>query len=178
MTVFVVSPAIGPVSVGAILTESISSALSISSNPVESGGEISDHAHMTPRELRLEVADENAAATWNDLRDLQETLEPFTLVSGLEIIPDLLIERMDATRDSRNSRILRATVILKEVRRVEVALSDSGGLSPKPSTSAAPPATTDSTVLDSVAPEADTGDTSGTEVPEETKGSILSEVFT
>lgn len=121
MTVIAFSRLIGPVPINCVLSEKHVSALEITSNPIETGAEANDHAYIKPKEVTLEIADQNAALIYNLLVQFQETRVPFYLITGLTVYQDMLIQSIDATRDKTHSRILKATVNLKQVIIVSTA---------------------------------------------------------
>lgn len=131
MTVIAFSRSIGPVLLSAILHEKTESTLEITEIPVESGADITDHAYLTPRKAILEVVDRGGAITYQALARLQQSREPFTLVTGLTILRNMLVKRIDTERDAANAYILRATVELQEIILVSTAQatgSSAGGL--------------------------------------------------
>lgn len=115
MSIIAFSGVIGPVPIGVIISEKHGSEVEITGNPIETGAEVNDHAYVRPKEIVLEVADSSAATTFAALVAFQESRVPFTLVTGLTVYEDMLIQSIDATRDAENSRILRATVTCRQV---------------------------------------------------------------
>ena len=150
MTAIAFSPAIGPVPISCRLEEHHTTEIEITSNPIETGAEVNDHAYIKPNAVTLEVASASAAATYNALVAFQKSRVPFTLVTGLSVFPNMLIQRVEADRDKDTSHILRARVDLQEVIIVDTAYAavdtdspgavSSGAPGGKKSTSAAPPA--------------------------------------
>lgn len=130
MSAIAFNRAIGPVAIDVIITEKHESRLEISTNPIEAGADVTDHAYMAPRVLVLDIADENVTATWQALRRLQETRVPFTVVSGLDVYDNMMIRSMSADRSVEFSNILRNRVELQEVILVDTgqaAASDASG---------------------------------------------------
>lgn len=121
MTAIAFSSAIGPVSIDCWLTEKHLSGLEITEHPVESGADIHDHAYLAPKQVTLEIANENAATAFGDLVKFQKSRAPFTLVSGLAVYRNMLVKMIDADRDATYSNVLRATVDLQEVAIVDTA---------------------------------------------------------
>lgn len=109
------SSAIGPVPIDAVLTEAHQMSLSITEIPIENGARVTDHALILPKRLTLDCASSNAAATFNALVMLQESRVPFTVVSGLFIYTNMLIENLTADRDKDFSSILRCSCELREI---------------------------------------------------------------
>lgn len=128
MAVIAFSRSIGPVALDCIIRETPSSELDITEIPIESGAKVTDHAVVLPKRITLDVASGNAAATYSALVALQESRVPFTLVSGLTVLPNMLVKRIDAERDAEYSQILKATVDLQEAIIVSTAYAaDPGG---------------------------------------------------
>lgn len=128
MSVIAFSRSIGPVVIDCILRETPTSELDITEIPIESGAKITDHAVVLPKRITLEVASGNATATYGALVALQESRVPFTIVSGLTVLPNMLIKRIDAERDADYSHVLKATVDLQEAIIVSTAYAaDPGG---------------------------------------------------
>lgn len=121
MTVIAFSRAIGPIPIDCVLEERHTSEIDITEIPIETGARITDHAVVLPKRVSLEVADANAAATFNALVRLQETRAPFTVITGLFVYRNMLIKRLDATRDKTSSRILQCFADLQEIIIVSTA---------------------------------------------------------
>lgn len=141
------SSAIGPVPIDCVISEKPQNELEITEIAVETGSKITDHAVVMPKKLSLEIASGNAAATYNALVRFQESRVPFTIVTGLSVMNNMLIKRISPERDATYSKILKATVDLQEVILVgtsyvadpagdNAARGNPGG---KKSTRAAPP---------------------------------------
>lgn len=117
MTCVLISRSIGGILVDVVLSEEHEAEMEIASHPVEKGASISDHAWRKPYKVTLESVIDSplAVASWQDLLDLQEDAEPFDLVTGLKVYPNMLIKRLSATRDKEHARILKFTAELEEV---------------------------------------------------------------
>ena len=119
--IFAFSSAIGPVPINCFLRERHFSGVEITGNPIETGAEVHDHAYLLPKEVSLEIADENAVSALATLTRFQESRRPFTLVTGLQVYSNMMIRNIEAVQDSIHSRILKATVDLQEVIIVDTA---------------------------------------------------------
>lgn len=184
MTAFLFSSAIGPIPVTVVLSEDHTSEIEITANPIETGAEVNDHAYIKPKQIKMEIADANAAATYAALVRFQESRVPFTLITGLYIYEDQLIQSINATRDKETSRILKASVHCRQVIIVGTGTSQGDGQqqpggSPggDQSRSAAPPRSNDPVVSDRVAPTVQTGDNPTVSVAPEKAPSLLSRMF-
>lgn len=126
MTCILVGRAIGGVFVDVVLWEEHESEMEIAEHPVESGAKISDHAWRTPYRVTLEsvVDGARAVAAFQQILAVQETAEPFSLVTGLKVYPNMLIKRISATRDKEHGRVLKFEA---ECQEVIIVNTESGG---------------------------------------------------
>lgn len=129
------SRAIGPVRLDCVINESHTTEIEITSNPIETGAEVNDHAYIMPKTVSLEFADAAGAATWNALIRFQESRVPFVLVTGLAVYRNMMVKRLEARRDKLLSRILSGTAELREVIIVDTAFATQPG-----GTTSVPPA--------------------------------------
>ena len=127
MSVIAFSRAVGPVPIDCVLSEDHSSEIEVTEIPIETGARITDHAYVLPKRVTLEVADVNAAATYNALVRLQESRAPFTVVTGLFVYTNMLIRSLNATRDKFTSKILQCTADLQEIIIVGTAFTAAPG---------------------------------------------------
>lgn len=127
MTVIAFSATIGPVPLNVLLSEEHASDVELTSNPIETGAEVNDHAYVKPKKVKLEVADKNAAVTFNALVEFQEKREPFTLITGFRLYNNMVITSIEATRDAKHSKVLKATVHVREVIIVETGVAEDDG---------------------------------------------------
>ncbi|KRE07463.1 hypothetical protein ASE63_22450 [Bosea sp. Root381] len=131
MSCILISRSIGGVFVDVVVSETHESEIEIPKHPVEKGVKISDHAWRLPRKVTLEsvVDGPRAVAAYQQLLDLQERLEPFTLVTGLRVYNDMMLIRITPERDREHSRVLKFEAELEEVRIVSTETSAGGGSS-------------------------------------------------
>lgn len=125
--IIAISRSIGPVPLSCVLSEDHTTEIEITSNPIETGAEVNDHAYIMPKRVRLDFADANAAATWNALIRFQETRTPFTLVTGLSVYRNMMVKRLNATRDPQTAFILSGSVDLQEVIIVDTSFAVAPG---------------------------------------------------
>jgi hypothetical protein len=114
-----------------------SSSLKITSHPVQSGANISDHAYMEPVTLVMEVGmsdamdslipnqfkgfDTKSVTAYNVLTDLQESRVPFEVHTRLKHYTNMLIENISTADDFKTMNGLRCTVTMKQILLVDVA---------------------------------------------------------
>jgi hypothetical protein len=119
-----------------VVSESHTSDLEITDNPVETGVVVSDHAFAKPDtlELVLMVSDtlltpalnpdpfssiiSRAATGWNWLKGLQKSAVPFEVQTGLQLYQNQLIGRLSAMQDKDKAGVLIVTASLREVQIV------------------------------------------------------------
>jgi hypothetical protein len=188
MTAILVPRMIGAIPVEVVLTEGHRSSLGITSNPIETGAEVTDHAYVKPKQCAIEFADGNAAATYQALVRFQESRVPFIVVTGLYVYRNMLIETLVAERDNHTSKIVKGTAELREVvivSTVRVASAGEGnrGQSGQPGgTNSTRAATPDSSIAgnsgtaDRVASTVTRGDQAAIDVAPAQRESILRQV--
>lgn len=108
----------------------------ITSHPVQTGANITDHAFIEPNELMLEIAmsdamrdkvagqfgtgDGRSQKAYETLVAMQKARQPLTVVTRLETYNNMLIENISVPDDNKTIYGLSATVTLKEIFIVEV----------------------------------------------------------
>lgn len=109
----------------------VSSNLTITKNPVESGASVVDHAYVEPTKIVMEVAMSDVHQSlipgqfvggWSRSRDaydilvgLQRSRIPFSVLCRLGLYKNMLIESIEANDDADTYRALKATVSLVEI---------------------------------------------------------------
>lgn len=131
MSCVLVSRAIGGVFVDVVISEEHESSLMIAEHPVERGAKISDHSWRERRRVILEgVVDQSrSVSAYEQLLAVQEEAEPFSLVTGLKVYENMLIERITVSRDKEFSRVLKFEAECSEVKIVDTETSAGGGSS-------------------------------------------------
>lgn len=170
-SVILVNRNIGPVAIDCFLHENHRSDLVITSHPIEDGSSVNDHAYVAPKQLSIEVAGENASDTYNELVAFQSEREPFDVVTGLAVYPNMLIQAINVDRDKNSARIIRANIDLGEVVIVGTKNTISVGDQPlSANTGAAGDAVTQDRLTESV----QRGDARASAIPSDENESILS----
>lgn len=130
----------------AVIREEHVSSLKITSHPVQTGANITDHSYVEPAVLTMEIAMSDAMADMHDnqfirytprnadrpsysksvsayrvLLDLQETRIPVSVHTRLKTYTNMLIENITAPEDAKTLHGLKCTVTLREIFVVEVA---------------------------------------------------------
>jgi hypothetical protein len=144
---------IGGIAVDASVTESHSSPCEITENPVEDGSTISDHAQIKPKELTIDGVitdtplyfpiiqnimgivnkvqelfgkDSRSIDAYNKFISLQNTREPFTVITGLRKYDNMMLENFTVDRTAKSGG---AIVFKAKMKQVVIAESKSGGTS-------------------------------------------------
>ena len=104
----------------------------ITEHPVEDGSVISDHVTLLPTILEIDgrVSDASVALAdtlfgkgtaqdaLRELVRLQRNREPFTVVTGLAVYQNMLIENLEVPRDGTDGKSIRFSMTIKEVQIV------------------------------------------------------------
>ncbi|MEP9376210.1 phage baseplate protein [Aquabacter sp. CN5-332] len=135
---FLVARTLGPIGINVVIVEEHRAEMTIADHPVERGAKISDHAWREPYRLRIEGAIDAPAAfaSYQAILALQAAAEPFTMVSGLKVYTNMLIERVSALRDTVYPRVLMFNAELREVIIVDTEASSGSAGSPEPGSTA------------------------------------------
>lgn len=179
MSAIAFSSVIGPVPIDCVVSEKHASEIEITEIPIENGSRITDHAFVLPKKISLEIANDNATASFNALVAFQESRVPFTIVTGLFVYSNMLVKSISAERDKVFSQVLRATVDLQEIIIVSTGYTQDPGESGEQSNSAnkadSPTSqnTSDSATQDRASGTINRGDAGAQTVPAGQDSSIL-----
>jgi len=133
---------LGDISFDAVLNENITATSTITSNPIETGAEVNDHIFDNPKIYTMiggvsnisfnpldsdifnavsglfgESADGagRKVTAWETLNRLKTIGEPFTVQSGLESIPNMVISGLEADNNASTYKSLVFTATLTQV---------------------------------------------------------------
>jgi hypothetical protein len=104
----------------------------ITEHPVEDGSVIADHVTLLPTVLEIDgrVSDASVALSdtisgkgtaqdaFRELVRLQRDREPFTVVTGLAVYQNMLIETLEVPRDSSDGQSIRFSMVIRELQIV------------------------------------------------------------
>jgi hypothetical protein len=104
----------------------------ITKNPVEDGTTFADHVVLLPVTLEIDgrVTDApisirdvitgkfNAQDAYRELVRMQKAREPFTVVTGLNVYQNMLIEDLSIPRTASDGKSMRFTILLQEIQIV------------------------------------------------------------
>ena len=136
--------AIGDIQLDAVISESHTNEVSLTSNPVEIGAEITDHAVVQPKRLNIlaEVSDTpmglaafgqivdsvtglfgtsttdnitRSNAAYNALIQSQEEREPIEIQTKLKLYTNMIITNVSVQQDKNTSRIVRMSIDVQQV---------------------------------------------------------------
>jgi hypothetical protein len=108
---------IGGVIIDVVVSEKGDSEMEIAAHPVERSAEITDHAWRKPRKLTISgVTGQGAViAAHEALLALQARPQLMTIVTGLKVYENMLLQSLSAERDTEYSRVLKFDAVLQEV---------------------------------------------------------------
>ena len=118
-----------------VISEKHSDSLEITEHPVEVGAAVSDHAYRRPSEVVMQVGFAGGGSlldlldttsyglsvglspkeVYQNLLDLQNSREPFDVVTGKRIYSNMLMRAMEVTTDRTSENVLSAVLTLREV---------------------------------------------------------------
>lgn len=131
---------IGTIAVDATLEEIGNDTLQITEHPVQSGANITDHAFYKPAELIMHcgwsnatalfatsvggnqtfaggslVRDDYVSSIYSQLIALQQSLQPFSVVTTIRLYNNMVITSISLTRDKKTSQALMVTITMRQV---------------------------------------------------------------
>ena len=138
---------LGPVGFDAVLSESISASSTVTSSPIETGAEINDHIFTNPKIYTLSAGVTNTPlsllnddifttgiftvgdsgggrreAAWEVLNILHDAGGTFSVQSGLELLPNMVITSLDTTADAATQGALLFSATLQQLTIVDTQL--------------------------------------------------------
>lgn len=129
-TTMATGPSIGPVFFDAVFNTSHAATVTVTSQPVQMGANIADHAYLEPDTVTMDIGMTDAAFdaeqnhsvnAYNMLRSVMEEREPISLYTRLKSYTDMLVVSLSVEDDYKTSTALRATVMLQKILMVNVA---------------------------------------------------------
>lgn len=129
MTCILLSRDIGGIPIDVVVSEKHESEMEIATHPVERSAEIADHAWRKPRKVTIEgVVGQGAAfGAYQAMLSLQDKPQLFTLVTGLKVYPDMLLQSLNAERSSEYARVLKFEAGCQEIIRVSTQTTTGQG---------------------------------------------------
>ncbi|MGP2410145.1 phage baseplate protein [Yersinia sp. 2553 StPb PI] len=118
-----------------IISEKHQDALEITEHPVEVGAAVNDHAYKRAAEVTMEVGfagggslldfvdtstiglslGKSPEEVYQELRELQESREPFDVITGKRKYRNMLIRGIEVTTDKTSENVLMCVLTLREV---------------------------------------------------------------
>lgn len=124
----------GPITFDAVVSEGHTSEQEVTTQPMENGSSMADHAYMKPRTLKIQaiVSDvffgnpagdlysQNSSNSrsrngWAFLRQLQTQHTLLTVVTGLDVYENMLITALNTEQNVGKGRVLLVDISLTEV---------------------------------------------------------------
>ena len=111
---------LGGVPIDVVVNEKHESEMEIASHPVERSADIADHAWRKPRKVTIEglVGQGRGVLAYQAMLAIQEKPQLFTLVTGLKVYPDMMLQSLSAERSSEYARVLKFEATCQEIIRV------------------------------------------------------------
>lgn len=108
----------------ACLEENSNDELEITEHPVQRGANITDHAYLKPStvSIRFSYAPGTTPLSqlYTELRDLQASREPFTIVTGKRVYSNMLFKSLSVNTDVTKENILSVIGNFQEIILVDV----------------------------------------------------------
>ncbi|OVZ89948.1 hypothetical protein CBW58_18190 [Yersinia frederiksenii] len=118
-----------------VISEKHQDALEITEHPVEVGAAVNDHAYKRAAEVTMELGfagggslldfvdtstiglslGKSPEEVYQELRDLQESREPFDVITGKRKYSNMLIRGIEVTTDKTSENVLMCVLTLREV---------------------------------------------------------------
>ncbi|MGM7759738.1 MULTISPECIES: phage baseplate protein [Yersinia] len=118
-----------------IIAEKHQDALEITEHPVDVGAAVNDHAYKRAAEVTMEVGfagggslldfvdtstiglslGKSPEEVYQELRDLQESRQPFDVITGKRKYSNMLIRGIEVTTDKTSENVLMCVLTLREV---------------------------------------------------------------
>ncbi|WP_145932280.1 phage baseplate protein [Yersinia bercovieri] len=118
-----------------IISEKHQDALEITEHPVEVGAAVNDHAYKRAAEVTMEVGfagggslldfvdtstiglslGKSPEEVYQELRELQESRQPFDVITGKRKYSNMLIRGIEVTTDKTSENVLMCVLTLREV---------------------------------------------------------------
>lgn len=107
------------------LSEDGTDELEITQHPVQRGASITDHAYLKPFSVAIRfIYDANNGKPldelYQELRQLQNSREPFTIVTGKRVYKDMLFRALSVNTDVRTENVLSVSGDFQQVILVDV----------------------------------------------------------
>jgi hypothetical protein len=126
----------------AVVRESHESEIEITEDPVEGGSPIHDHIIIKPKRYEMEgvisdnpmpsggatvfgsIGGRRSVTGYEMMVNLQESGEPFTVLTGLKRYPNMLLEHIAVDQDASTAEVCAFRARLKQVRIVNTKIVD------------------------------------------------------
>jgi hypothetical protein len=125
--------AIGAITLDATVQETHEYSSNVTTHPIEDGGFVTDHVYENPRTVHIEGEITNSPVVflnflgglsdrrieaYDQLVELYQKRDVITLVTGLKVFNDMVIESLNFPRDPQTGMRLKFSADFKETRKV------------------------------------------------------------
>lgn len=116
---------IGDIELEVTVEERHEDTLTITEHPVQDGAAISDHAYKDPMQVTITAGqsgkenDDDPREVYERLLELQESREPFEIITGKREYENMLIQSLTVINDADTSNVLMVIAECREVKIVE-----------------------------------------------------------
>ena len=144
---------IGSITIDASISEDHVSTAELTENPVEDGGDITDHVRIKPLELTIEGVISDTPVTfsvinnisgiintvtsifgntsrsvdaYNELIKLQQSRDPFKVVTGLKVYENMILTELSIPRTAQTGNAIHFSATM---RQIQIAKSETTGIS-------------------------------------------------
>jgi hypothetical protein len=119
---------IGDIKIQVVVNEQTTDTLTVTKQPVQQGASITDHAYLEPTAFAHTIYFSNNSFTggtalskiYEQLRELQASAEPFTIVTPKRIYKDMLMTSLGMTTDKQTENCLAIHAAYQQVILVPV----------------------------------------------------------
>jgi hypothetical protein len=129
---------LGGAIIDVVVSEKGESEMEIAAHPVERSAEITDHAWRKPRKVTISgVTGQGAViAAHEAFLALQERPQLMTVVTGLKVYDNMLLQSLSTERDAEYGRVLKFDAVLQEVIIVSTQSGPANAQNPQEGVSA------------------------------------------
>jgi hypothetical protein len=129
----IIPRSIGGVLIDVVVSEKSESEMELAQHPVERSAEITDHAWRKPRKVTISgITGQGAViAAHEAFLALQSAPQLMTIVTGLKVYTNMLLQSLSAERDAEYGRVLKFDAVLQEIIIVSTQTGPPSAQSPR-----------------------------------------------
>lgn len=116
---------LGAITIDVIISENTTDKLTITKQPIQQGAQITDHAYKEPTTLTMSAhwkdnSTLSLAKIYQNLLDLQNSRQPFTVVTPKRVYNSMLLETLTCTTDKSTENVLAINMGFQQIIIVQV----------------------------------------------------------